>query len=146
MKIPVQSFFRLFGAVGLLFALGLPVAPVHADSMASKLEQLGEMTNLKVTDLRVANRNGLLNIQAEITNISSSSERLFYRFKWLDSTGFSVWDEEPWKPVVIYGQQKHLITVVAPTPQATDFRLVLQSPNNNNSNSSPSSQTWPDRY
>jgi uncharacterized protein YcfL len=92
----------------------------------------------------VIKRNGLLNIQAEITNTSSSNERMFYRFKWLDSSGFSAWDEEPWKPVVIYGKQKHLITVVAPTPQATDFRLVLQSPNNTTSSSgSPSTTTWP---
>lgn len=135
---------RLFGLLGLLLALGLPMSPAQADSMASKLEQLGEMTYLKVTDLRVIKRNGLLNIQAEVTNTSASNERLFYRFKWLDDSGFSVWDEEPWKPVVIYGKQKHLITVVAPTPQSTDFRLMLQSPNNNNnSNASPSSTTWP---
>jgi hypothetical protein len=135
---------RLFALLGLLFALGLPTLPAHADSMASKLEQLGEMTYLKVTDLRVIKRNGLLNIQAEVTNISSSNERMFYRFKWLDDAGFSVWDEEPWKPVVIYGKQKHLITVVAPTPQATDFRLVLQSPNNTTtSGGSSSTTTWP---
>lgn len=135
---------RLFALLGLLFALGLPTLSAHADSMASKLEQLGEMTYLKVTDLRVIKRNGLLNIQAEVTNISSSNERLFYRFKWLDDAGFSIWDEEPWKPVVIYGKQKHLITVVAPTPQATDFRLVLQSPNNTTtSGDSSSTTTWP---
>lgn len=145
MKLPARSLSRLFAAAGLLLTLGLPALPVHAESMASKLEQLGEMTYLKVTDLRVAKRNGLLNIQAEVTNISSSNERLFYRFKWLDDTGFSVWDEEPWKPVVIYGKQKHLITVVAPTPQATDFRLVLQSPNNTTSGSNPSTTTWPDQ-
>ncbi|MBZ0104070.1 MAG: YcfL family protein [Sulfuricella denitrificans] len=139
MKMPA----RLLGFLGLLLALGLPAMPVHADSMASKLEQLGEMTYLKVTDLRVARRNGLLNVQAEVTNISSSNERLFYHFKWLDDAGFSVWDEEPWKPVVIYGKQKHLITVVAPTPQASDFRLVLQSPNNTTSSGSSSTTTWP---
>ena len=131
---------RLLLAAGLSFSFGLPAIPASADTMASKLEQLGQMTYLKVTDLRVVQRNGLLNIQAEITNTSSSNERLFYRFKWLDNAGFSVWDEEPWKPVVIYGKQRHLITVVAPTPQATDFRLVLQSPNNENE---PPPSNWP---
>ncbi|MDP2827769.1 MAG: YcfL family protein [Sulfuricellaceae bacterium] len=130
---------RFLPMASLLLALGLPAAPVMADSMASKLEQLGEMTYLKITDMRVVQRNGLLNIQVEVTNTSDTNERLFYRFKWLDSTGFSVWDEEPWKPVLIYGRQKHLITVVAPTPQATDFRLVLQSPNNDTTNSN---STW----
>lgn len=128
---------RLLPTASLLLALGLPAAPAMAESMASKLEQLGEMTYLKVTDMRVAQRNGLLNIQVEITNTSDSNERLFYRFKWLDSSGFSAWNEEPWKPEIIYGRQKKLITVVAPTPQATDFRLELQSPNNSTNNS-----TW----
>lgn len=139
----MKMLTRLSGFLGLLLVLGLPAMPANADSMDSKLEQLGEMTYLKVTDLRVVRRNGLLNIQAEVTNISSSNERLFYRFKWLDDAGFSVWDEEPWKPVVIYGKQKHLITVVAPTPQASDFRLVLQSPNNTTSSGSSSNTTWP---
>lgn len=145
MRIPVQSFSRWFATVGLLCALGVAGMPVHAESMASKLEELGEMTYLKVTDLRVAQRNGLLNVQAEITNTDYANQRLFYRFKWLDGAGFSVWDEEPWKPVVIYGKQKHLITVVAPTPQATDFRLVLQSPNNTTFGSNPSTTTWPNQ-
>jgi uncharacterized protein YcfL len=125
---------RFLPMASLLLALGFPAMPALADSMASKLEQLGEMSYLKITDMRAAQRNGLLNIQVEVTNISDFNERMFYRFKWLDSTGFSVWDEEPWKPVLIYGRQKHLITVVAPTPQATDFRLVLQSPNNETTN------------
>lgn len=136
----MKTLVRLLALLGLTFALGLPALSVHADSMASKLEQMGEMTYLKVTDLRVVKRNGLLNIQAEITNTTSSNERLFYRLKWLDDAGFSVWDEEPWKPLVIYGKQKQLITVAAPTPQAKDFRLVLQSPNNNSN--TPSSSAW----
>lgn len=143
MKITVRFLLRLLAAVGLLLALGLPA---HAESMASKLEMLGRMTYLEVTDLRVAQRNGLLNVQAEITNTDRGNQRLFYRFKWLDASGFSVWDEEPWKPVVIYGKQRHLITVVAPTPQATDFRLVLQSPDNTTiGDPSPSTTTWPNQ-
>lgn len=144
----MKMLARLFVFMGLTLALGLPLTPAYADSMASKLEQLGEMIYLKVTDLRVVRRNGLINVQAEVTNISASNERLFYRFKWLDDAGFSVWDEEPWKPAVIYGKQKHLITVVAPTPQATDFRLVLQSPNNttgSTTSTTSSSTAWPNQ-
>lgn len=106
-------------------------------SIASKIEEMGSMTYLKVTDLRAAKRNGLLNIQAEVFNSDNNNQQLYYRVKWLDSTGFSVWDDEPWKPLVIYGNQKQLISVVAPTPKATDFKLVLQSPENNASRSGP---------
>lgn len=115
-----------------------PVALAHASpppqnaapSMASKLEELGKMTHLKVSDLRAVRRDNLLRIQAEITNTSRSNQQLYYRFKWLDSDGFSVWEDEPWKPLTIYGNQKQLINVVSPTFKATDFRLVLQSPDN----------------
>lgn len=141
-----RSSARVLGTLGLLLGLGLPAASVLADPIEAKIEQQGNMNRLRVTDLRAVNRNGLLNVQAEVTNLSPSNERLFYRFKWLDDSGFSVWDDEPWKPVLLHGKQKQLITVVAPTPQARDFRLVLQSPNNSADDTSPSSTTWPDKY
>lgn len=131
----IDSFHKFLCLIGAMLAISLTAPLVMAETVASKVESLGEMKYLKVTDLRATQRNGLLNVQVEITNGNSSNEQLFYRFKWLDNTGFSVWGEEPWKPVLIYGKQKHLITVVAPTPAATDFRIQLQSPNNTTSGS-----------
>ena len=107
-----------------------PPPPPSSASMASKLEEQGKMNNLKVTDLRATKRDNLLHIQAEITNISAGNQQLYYRFKWLDRDGFSVWDDEPWKPMIVYGNQKQVINVVSPTFKAVDFRLVLQSPDN----------------
>lgn len=107
-----------------------PPPPPSTASMASKLEEQGKMNNLKVTDLRATKRDNLLHIQAEITNISAGNQQLYYRFKWLDRDGFSVWDDEPWKPMIVYGNQKQVIKVVSPTFKAVDFRLVLQSPDN----------------
>ncbi|MBI5938374.1 MAG: YcfL family protein [Betaproteobacteria bacterium] len=121
----------------LLGILALPANPAWADSIASKVEELGKMKYLNVSSLKTVNRNGLLNIQAEITNDSASNQQLFYRFKWFDGNGFEVGGEEPWKPLTIYGKQRQNITTVAPMPQATDFRLVLQSPDNETT--SPSS-------
>ena len=105
-----------------------PPPPSGGPSIASKLEEQGKMNNLKVTDLRAAKRDNLLRIQVEVTNISSGNQQLYYRFKWLDNNGFTVWDEEPWKPLIIYGNQKQMINVSSPTFKATDFRLILQSP------------------
>lgn len=131
----INSFHTMLCLIGALLVISLTSPLVMAETVVSKVESLGEMKYLKVTDLRATQRNGLLNVQAEITNENSSNEHLFYRLKWLDNTGFSVWGEEPWKPVLIYGKQKYLITVVAPTPAATDFRIQLQSPNNTTSGS-----------
>ena len=105
-------------------------APAAAPTIASKIEEQGKMNRLKVTDLRATKRDNLLRIQAEITNISPGNQQLYYRFKWLDADGFTVWDEEPWKPLIVYGNQKQIINVVSPTFKATDFRLIVQSPDN----------------
>jgi hypothetical protein len=32
--------------------------------------------------------------------------------------------------MIVYGNQKQVINVVSPTFKATDFRLILQSPDN----------------
>lgn len=121
------------GAV--VVASAAPPPANSGGSIASKIEELGKMTYLKVTDLRAVKRNGLLNIQTEVTNSDNKNQQLYYRVKWLDNTGLSVWEDEPWKPLIIYGKQKQIISLVAPTPKATDFRLVLQSPENNGSGS-----------
>ena len=108
-----------------------PPPPVNSGgSIFSKLEVLGFVDSLKVTDLRAVKRDNLLRIQMEITNFSSSSQQINYRFKWLDANGFMVWDDEPWKPVTIYGNQKQMINVSSPTFKATDFRIMLQSLSN----------------
>ena len=104
-------------------------AASQTPSIAGKLEVMGKPNDsLQITDMRVAKENSLMRIQAEVTNSAASNQQLYYRFKWLDRDGFTVWDEEPWKPVTIYAQQKQTIQVVSPTFKAQDFRLELQSP------------------
>ncbi|RXZ43991.1 DUF1425 domain-containing protein [Crenobacter cavernae] len=104
--------------------------PALADSVASKTEQLGQMDKVKVDNIRLARRNGLLNIQAELVNESSRNQVVYYRFKWLDDSGFATWGEEAWKPITLYGTERKLLSEVAPTAATTDFRLQLQSPEN----------------
>lgn len=123
------SCLALCAALGVA-SLQHPAAAQTAGSLASHIEEQGRMKELAVTDMRATRRDNLLRVQVEITNSDNANQQLYYRFKWLDADGFSVWDEEPWKPVLLYGAQKTLINVVAPTFKATDFRLVLQSPDN----------------
>lgn len=120
------ALFASFGAIA------------QSGSITSKIESLGKMEYLEVTDMRAAIRNNLLTVQAEITNKDRSNQRLFYRFKWLDPSGFAVGGEEPWKHLVIYGKQKQEIQTVAPTPAARDFRLQVQSPDNTTHDPVPS--------
>lgn len=127
-----------FKILSLTFILSLLSAcashpPPRPGSINSKLEQLSEMSYLQVTDLRAVKRNRLLTVQAEITNTDSDNQQLYYRFKWFDANGFAVGGEETWKPVLVYAYQKQTVTAVAPSPQATDFRMVVQSPDNTGS-------------
>ncbi|MDT8407867.1 MAG: YcfL family protein [Methylococcales bacterium] len=73
---------------------------------------------------------GLLNVQVEVVNVDIDNQQLYYRFKWLDAQGFTIGGEEPWKPVLIYGQQRKTLQAIAPGEAVADFRLILQSPDN----------------
>ena len=117
--------------VALATALGCAPMLAHAaegGSIASKVELLSPMTYLKVTDLRAARRDGLLRVQITVTNTSTSNQQLHYRFRWLDNDGFTVGEEETWKPALIYAQQSKVISTSSPNLKATDFRVELQSP------------------
>jgi uncharacterized protein YcfL len=121
----------MVAALGLAcVGASLPAQAFEDDSIASHVEELGKLNNLRVTDLRAVKRDGLLRLQLTVSNSSPGNEQLYYRFRWLDADGFTVWAEEPWKPETIYGKQDKIINVVAPTFKATNFKLEVQSPNN----------------
>jgi hypothetical protein len=115
-------------ALSLAFSgAALPVYSADGGPIASKVEELGRMDKLKVTDLRAVRRDGLLRVQATISNSSPSKQQLYYRLRWLDEDGFAVWEEEAWKPELVYGKQNKVIDALAPTFKAADFKLELQS-------------------
>lgn len=120
------SGFRVFATAACLVLSSPLFAAFPGDgSIASKVEITANDDSVRVTDLRAVQSDRLLRVQAELTNFSSSDRQVYYRFKWLDSNGFSVWDDEAWKPMLIYGGQKQLVSAVPPSLHATDFRLVL---------------------
>ena len=116
------------GLLALMLAGTMGVAV--GDSIMSKVEQLGEMLFLKVDELRVVKRNGLLHVQATFVNTDNENRQLYYRVKWFDADGLSAWDDEPWKTITLYGAQRQNLLFVAPTPKATDFKIEVQTPEN----------------
>ncbi|MBF0159937.1 MAG: YcfL family protein [Magnetococcales bacterium] len=117
----------------LTIAVGLAACQTTSRSEApinSRIDELGIMNELQPGEVHVVRRNGLLNIQAEVINLSNRAQSLYYRFQWLNEAGLLAWEEESWKPVLIQGQQRKWLTTVAPTPQATDFRIEMHSPDN----------------
>lgn len=99
-------------------------------SQDPRVEALGRMDNLAVTALRTTEKNGFLGVQAEISNFAPSPQHLHYRFRWLDRSGLVVGGEEAWKVELLQPMDKKHLDTLAPTRQAADFRMVVQSPGN----------------
>ncbi len=107
-----------------------PPPPPRPNSIPTKVEQLGEMSYLQISNIIATKRNHLMALQAEILNTDSDNQQLYYRFKWLDRNGIVIGDDEAWQPLLVYAGQKQTINALAPSPQAVDFRILVSSPDN----------------
>jgi len=111
------------------FAYGCPTGDQAINSKAAlikaKLEIAGSLPNIEVADLRCAERSGLLRIDVDLKNEGSETRRIAWRLRWLDKDGMRAWDDETWKPVLIYGNTLYTLTTMSPAPEAADFRVVL---------------------
>ncbi|UVJ44203.1 YcfL family protein [Pseudomonas sp. LS1212] len=118
--------FKILGAMALALLAGCATPPAP-DSAASKVVVMGKLKNIEVSQIRVARENGFLTVKVALNNDSSRNQSMFYRFAWLGNDGFPVADEESWKTLTLYGEQSSVLPAIAPVPQATDFRLEVQS-------------------
>jgi uncharacterized protein YcfL len=110
---------------GLLFN-----QPAFSESAASKIEALGSLKNISVSEIKARQSHGLLKVQAKIVNTDYTDQQVYYRFKWFDSDGFEVADPDVWKPIKLIGKQNTALQSLAPSPKAKDFKIELQTPDN----------------
>ena len=115
-------------ALAPMVAAGANPASVPVSLGYATLNQDGSAT-IGISDLRATRQDRLLRVQAELNNTSASNRQVYYRFEWMDQQGLAVWDDEPWKPLIVYGHNKQTISVSSPSFKATSFRLVVQNPN-----------------
>ena len=97
------------------------------DLIEAKLEKSGEVPDIEVTDLRCSERSQLIRIEVDLLNEDEDVHRVAYRFRWLDREGMRAWEEEAWKPVMIYGKTRYTIATSSPSQEAEDFRVELRS-------------------
>src|SRR5437660_6358612 len=113
------------------FAFGCPVGEAKVGSMDDlvkvKTASEGRRTTIQATEVRCTKSGDLLKIDANLNNDSSSTKRIAYKFRWIDREGMRAWEEETWKPLLIYNNSNMMINAVAPTSKAVDFRLILMS-------------------
>ncbi len=69
----------------------------------------------------------MLKIDAMLNNDSSKVKRINYKFRWIDREGMRAWEEEVWKPLLMYENSNIMVSSIAPTNKAVDFRLILLS-------------------
>jgi uncharacterized protein YcfL len=97
------------------------------DLVNLKVVTEGKRTTVKPTEMRCTVTGDLMKIDANLNNDSSSVKRLSYKFRWIDREGMRAWDEESWKPLLLYDNSNLVINTVSPTNKAADFRLILRS-------------------
>lgn len=115
--------------VACLIAVGAAgaAAPALAQGagVASKLMLRGEANGVQVSEMRMARRSDVLVVEADILNTKVDNRTVFYRFKWLDSSGMQVGDGESWKQLTVYGKQSQVVKSVAPNANGVDFRIEM---------------------
>jgi uncharacterized protein YcfL len=124
------------GIIAAFLGLGLGQG-ASAQTITSKVQYVGTPRHLEVSGLMAKQVNGLLNVQIELSNSDYDDQEGYYRVDWLDETGFSVWEEEAWKPILLHGGQKRKIQAVSPTLRASDFKIEFSAERNWAGNTKP---------
>ena len=113
------------------FAYGCPLGDAKASSMEDlvrlKVVSEGKRTTILATEMRCTMTGDLLKIDANLNNDSSRVKRIAYKFRWIDGEGMRAWEEESWKPLLMYENSNITVNAVSPTNKAVDFRLLLMS-------------------
>jgi len=113
------------------YAFGCPIGEQKVGSMGdlvkAKTVSEGKRTTIEATEMRCRMAGDLIKIDANLNNDSSSVKRVSYKFRWIDREGMRAWEEESWKPLMLYNNSNTMVTAVAPTNKAVDFRLILMS-------------------
>ena len=113
------------------FAFGCPIGETKVSSMddlvKAKVVSEGRRTTIQATEMRCSQTGDLLRIDTNLHNDSRSVKRIAYKFRWIDREGMRAWEEEPWKPLMLYENSNLVINTISPTNKAVDFRLMLRS-------------------
>ena len=90
-----------------------------------KVQYLGDPA-VDIREMRCVTSDGLLRIDVDIENDKSRNQQVEYRFSWYEANGMSVGPEEPWKPLILYPEEKRTIRTLSPSVSAQDFKLVIK--------------------
>jgi uncharacterized protein YcfL len=119
---------HLTSLAALLTVLVLPTISAAQDNpsgVASKLMLRGEASGMKVAEMRMVRRSDVLVVEADLLNTENKDRTVYYRFRWLDGSGMQVGDGDPWKQMLVMGQESKIVKGIAPSGKGVDFRLEM---------------------
>jgi uncharacterized protein YcfL len=113
------------------YAFGCPIGDAKVASMddlvKAKVVVEGRRSTVVANDMRCSKVGDLMKIDTSLNNDSKTVKRMAYKFRWIDREGMRAWEEETWKPVLLYDNSNLVINGVSPTNKAVDFRLILRT-------------------
>ncbi len=102
------------------------VANVVADKRITTDSTLA--SNAQIRSVVSARVGGLLKIQVEVYNATSSPQNVNYQFSWIDKNAMAVLSPaSAWQTIVLEGKEVRYISAVAPSENVVDFTLKLLS-------------------
>lgn len=81
----------------------------------------------KVVSAKRDRQHGLLRVQVDVKNNYNRTERIVYRFVWLDEQGIEVSSiQNDWLPRILGAGEQIQIVGIAPDPRVTDAIVKIQ--------------------
>ncbi|MGF1867199.1 YcfL family protein [Enterovibrio norvegicus] len=120
----------LFSAAMVLSGCAQNTSGISIDSSNQNVvlgnEVLGK--SLEFGNAKTSEVNERLLAQVMVTNKSSESQNLQYRFNWYDEQGLEVDSgKSPWRQFIVYGNDTVTLQGMALNPNAKNFRVSLRN-------------------
>ncbi len=82
---------------------------------------------ITITDMKSRFKGGLLEVNVELSNLSSSDKSIQYRFSWYDGENFEVEKgSRSWVPVVLHGKSSTNMQAVAPNTSVKTYKVNVR--------------------
>ena len=112
------------------FAFGCPIGDTKISSMSDlvkpRVAKEGDKNpDVEIEQVRRTTSGDLLKVDVVVFNDESDVERLQYKFRWADAEGMRAADEESWKPLLLQGNARQVVTTIAPNAKARDFKFIV---------------------
>jgi uncharacterized protein YcfL len=105
----------------------LRTEPDQARLVEPSAKTVGKVNNVVVKEIRTKTVNGRMIVDCVVYNDRGLRDVLNYRVRWLDATGITLSQYDPWETMALEGHEESVLSVTAPTALSSDFRIEFKS-------------------